>query len=60
LYKGDCSRWRGEIIEDPDGTVEISLIEIIDFNHFWYVEYVEWLRELASQTEMYEMESGMG
>jgi len=60
LYKGNCSRWRGEIIEDPDGMDEIILTEIIDFNNFWYVEYIEWMRKIASQVEMHEMECGIG
>ena len=61
LRKDGCSHWHGEIILDSDDNlVELNLVEILDFGHFYYVEYIEWMKEEALKWEMTEMESGIG
>jgi hypothetical protein len=59
--KGGSSRWHGEITtNETDEVIELNLVEILDFDHFCYVEYIRWLGEEALKWEMCEMESGIG
>lgn len=55
-YYGGCSRW--ECWEDENGNV--GLVEIIDFDRFWYKIYLEWLQESAVGMCACEPLGGMG
>lgn len=59
--RAGCSHWHGEITVDEDGNVlELDLVEILNFDKFYYIEYLDWMREEALKWEMCEMESGIG